>query len=96
MSFGRGSLAAVKLDSRLDLVRVGGPVREYSVNLRPGHDSLETEVRWVLGRSQLTEPHRDFPYVGTADQTGTSARWAVSERDHRVLVAACALLGVAT
>jgi hypothetical protein len=50
---------------------------------------------WLLDGAEVVDPHGDLPHVGAADQAGASARRAITERDHRMLIATCALLGVA-
>ena len=45
--------------------------------------------------SDVVDPHRDLPHVGPCDQSGATAGRPVAEGDHRMLVAARALLRVA-
>src|SRR5437016_1806396 len=86
----------MQFDPGLDLVWVRGPIRENGVNLRAGHHSIGCEFRcWVCHRSEVVDPHRDLPHVGPSDQSGAPARRAVTEGDHRMLIASRALLGVA-
>ena len=92
----RRLFAAVKFHSRLDLVWVCGPVGEYGVSLGARHDPVGCEFPcWILDRSEVVDPHRDLPYVRPCDQPGATAGRAVAEGDHRVLVAARSLPGVA-
>ena len=86
----------VKVDPGLDFVRVRGAIGEHSINLRARDDTVGGKLGgWVLDRAEVVEPHRDLPHVGPADQARAPASRTVAERNHRMLVTACALLGVA-
>lgn len=86
----------MKFDSGLDLVCVRGPVGEDGVNLRAGHDAVGCEFRcWIFNRPEVVDPHRHLPHVGPSNQSGATAGRAITEGDHRMLVTARALIGVA-
>jgi hypothetical protein len=86
----------MKFDPGLDLVWVRGPVRKDSVDLRSGDNPISSELRGrVFDRSEIVDPHRGLPHVGPCDQPGSAAGRAITEGDHRVLVASRALLRVA-
>ena len=87
----------MKVDPGLDLVWVAGAVRKGRIDLRARDDAVGGELGGrVLDRPEVVDPHRDLPNVRSTDQPCAPAGRAVAERDHRVLVAAGALFGVAT
>lgn len=87
----------MELDPGLDLVRVRGPVRNDSIDLGSGDDSIGGElVGRIFDRFEVVDPHRDLPRVGPSDQPSATAGRTITERDHRVLVATGALLGISS
>ncbi len=90
--FGGGGLAPMEIDSSPNLVRVG----EHGIDLRARNDSIRGKLcSGIDDRSKVIKPHRDFPQVGSRDQPGAAAGRSDTERDHRMLVTAGALIGIA-
>jgi hypothetical protein len=86
----------MKFDPGLDLVWVRSPIGEDGIDLGAGHHPIRGEFSgWISDRSEVVDPHRDLPHVRPSDQTGATAGRTITEGGHRMLVAACSLLGVA-
>jgi len=85
----------MEVDSRLNLLRIRGAVRQRRVDLgtrdRPvGNQFFGCVLDWADA-----DPHHDLPHVRPADHSGPTARRTIAEGDHRVFVASRAFLGVA-
>ncbi len=87
----------MKLDASRDLAGIRSAVAQGRIDLGARERGVLDERRRGIGLlGEIIHPHRDLPYIGTAEQPGPPTGWPVAKHDQWMFLTTSTFFGVAT